>query len=145
MHNEVSKVISIRRIPAATAKSSLGRCISWLCVCARIKNFAKCQLYAFQKRKGYEQQGYKILPDAYIKPELLADQWTRFLRCIATIKLKEATASQLFKRLNSSSRQHPLYHASKSLQDSEIGLPPAVYRHLSRAASREKQLNKAKA
>src|SRR2546428_12888284 len=32
----------------------------------RIKNFAKCQLYAFQKRKGYEQQGYKILPDAYI-------------------------------------------------------------------------------
>src|SRR6266446_1571842 len=62
----------------------------------RIKNFAKCQLYGFQKRKGYEQQGYKILPDAYIKPELLADQWDEILRFIATIKLKEATASQLF-------------------------------------------------
>jgi len=72
----------------------------------RIKNFAQCQLYAFQKRKGYEQQGYKILPDAYIKPELLADQWDESLRFIATIKLKEATASQLFKRLNSYSRQH---------------------------------------
>jgi TnpA family transposase len=35
------------------------------------------------------------------------------LRFIATIKLKEATASQLFKRLNSYSRQHPLYHALK--------------------------------
>src|SRR6266849_5721959 len=77
----------------------------------RIKNFAQCQLYAFQKRKGYEQQGDKMLPDAYIKPELLADQWDEILRFIATIKLKEATASQLFKRLNSYSRQHPLYHA----------------------------------
>lgn len=31
----------------------------------------------------------------------------------ANIKLKEATASQLFKRLNSYSRQHPLYQALK--------------------------------
>src|SRR4029434_2781443 len=89
-----------------------------LLVCKRltplvIKNFAKCQLYAFQKRKGYEQQGYKILPDAYIKRELLADKGDEILRFIATIKLKEATTSQLFKRLNSYSRQHPLYHALK--------------------------------
>ena len=35
------------------------------------------------------------------------------LRFIATIKLKEATASQLFKRLDSYSRQHPLYYALK--------------------------------
>jgi len=74
----------------------------------RIKHFAKCQLYAFQQRKGYEQQGDKMLPDAYIKPALLADQWDELLRFIATIKLQEATASQLFKRLNSYSRQHPL-------------------------------------
>jgi TnpA family transposase len=31
------------------------------------------------------------------------------LRFIATIKLKETTASQLFRRLNSYSKQHPLY------------------------------------
>jgi TnpA family transposase len=32
---------------------------------------------------------------------------------VATIELKEATASQLFKRLNSYARQHPLYSALK--------------------------------
>jgi TnpA family transposase len=79
----------------------------------RIKNFTKCQFYAFNKRKWYQQQGYKILPDAYIKEELIAPQWDEILRFIATIKLKEATASQLFKRLNSYSRQHTLYSALK--------------------------------
>jgi TnpA family transposase len=48
-----------------------------------------------------------------VKTELAAEQWEEILRFIATIKLKEATASQLFKRLNSYSRQHPLYHALK--------------------------------
>ena len=38
----------------------------------RIKNFGKCQLYAFKKRKYYQQHGYKILPNAYIKEELIA-------------------------------------------------------------------------
>jgi TnpA family transposase len=79
----------------------------------RIKNFAKCTLYAFHKRREYQQQGYKILPDAYVKTEDITAQWDEILRFIATIKLKEATASQLFKRLNSYSRQHPLYHALK--------------------------------
>ncbi len=109
----------------------------------RIKNFAKCQLYAFQKRKGYEQQGYKILPDAYIKPELLADQWDEILRFIATIKLKEATASQLFKRLNSYSRQHPLYHALKEfgkIPKSDFLLRYTDIHGLRQAV--EKQLNK---
>lgn len=79
----------------------------------RIKNFAKCTLYAFHKRREYQQHGYKILPDAYVKTEDITAQWDEILRFIATIKLKEATASQLFKRLNSYSRQHPLYHALK--------------------------------
>jgi TnpA family transposase len=79
----------------------------------RIKNFGNRRLYAFRKRKEYEQQGYKILPDGYPKTDLVAQQWDEILRFIATIKLKEATASQLFKRLNSYSRQHPLYQALK--------------------------------
>ncbi len=48
-----------------------------------------------------------------VGPEDIATQWDEMLRFIATIKLKEATASQLFKRLNSYFRQHPLYHALK--------------------------------
>ena len=40
-------------------------------------------------------------------------RFDEILRFIATIKLKQATASQLFKRLNSYSRKHPLYQALK--------------------------------
>ena len=109
----------------------------------RIKNFTKCQFYAFNKRKWYQQQGYKILPDAYIKEELIAPQWDEILRFIATIKLKEATASQLFKRLNSYSRQHPLYSALKEF--GKIPKSDFLLRYIDILQLRqtiEKQLNK---
>jgi Tn3 transposase DDE domain len=41
-------------------------------------------------------------------------QWNEILRLIATIKLKEVTASDLFRRLNSYSKQHALYQALKA-------------------------------
>ena len=41
-------------------------------------------------------------------------QWAEILRLIATIKLKEVTASDLFRRLNSYSKQHALYQALKA-------------------------------
>ena len=37
--------------------------------------------------------------------------WDDILRFIATIKLKETTASDIFRRLNFYSKQHGLYHA----------------------------------
>ena len=67
----------------------------------------------FHKRKVYEQLHYKILPDNYIDTELIETHWDDILRFIATIKLKHTTASQLFKRLNSYSKQHDLYRALK--------------------------------
>lgn len=62
----------------------------------RIKHLDEQRLYSFQKRKVYEEQGYNILPDAYIDTELIASNWDDILRFIATIKLKRTTASQLF-------------------------------------------------
>lgn len=109
----------------------------------RIKNFTKRQIYAFQKRKWYQQQGYKILPDAYIKEVIIAEQWDEILCFIATIKLKEATASQLFKRLNSYSRQHPLYQALKEF--GKIPKSDFLLRYIDIPELRqavEKQLNK---
>jgi TnpA family transposase len=109
----------------------------------RIKNFGKCQLYAFNKRKEYQLKGYKILPDGYIKTQIIAPQWDEILRFIATIKLKEATASQLFKRLNSYSRQHPLYHALKEF--GKIPKSDFLLRYIDILQLRqtvEKQLNK---
>lgn len=80
----------------------------------RIKNLANQRLYSFDKRKTYEEKGYNILPDATINTEIIAEQWDQILRLIATLKLKETTASQLLKRLSSYSRQHPLYRALKA-------------------------------
>ena len=67
----------------------------------RIRTLKHQQLYSFRKRREYEQQGHALLPDGYIKTPLIETQWDEILRFIATIKLKETTASQLFRRLNS--------------------------------------------
>lgn len=60
-----------------------------------------------------------------------------------TIKLKEATASQLFKRLNSYAKQHPLYKALKEF--GKIIKSLFMLRYMSDLTLRqaiEKQLNK---
>lgn len=79
----------------------------------RIKGLGRQKLYAFKHRKHYQEKGRELLPHSYIREPLIEDQWDEVLRFIATIKLKVTTASQLFKRLNSYSRQHPLYRALK--------------------------------
>jgi len=109
----------------------------------RITALKRQQLYGFRKWREYEQEGYAILPDGYIKTPLIEPYWDDMLRFIATIKLKEATASQLFRRLNSYSQQHPLYLALKEfgkIPKSEFLLrfvDDLVWRH-----AVEKQLNK---
>jgi TnpA family transposase len=79
----------------------------------RIKNLQKATLYSFESRKLYEAKGYKILPDRYINADLIKKYWDDILRLMITIKLKVTTTSQIFKRLSSYSRQHPLYCAIK--------------------------------
>ncbi|MCP3925214.1 MAG: Tn3 family transposase [Desulfobacterales bacterium] len=79
----------------------------------RIKNFKKQHLYSFEKPSALKNLGYHILPEKTVDIKHIADQWDQILRFIATIKLKETSASQLFKRLSSYSKQHPLYRALK--------------------------------
>ena len=71
-------------------------------------------LYSFINKKDYKKEGWKILPDRYINTKIIQENWDDILRFICTIKLKEATASQLFKRLSSYSKNHPLYTAIKA-------------------------------
>jgi TnpA family transposase len=109
----------------------------------RIKTLKHQQLYGFRKRRDYEQQGYPLLPDGYIKESLITTQWDEVLRFIATIKLKETTASQLFRRLNSYARQHPLYQALKEF--GKIPKSDFILRVIDDVELRqaiEKQLNK---
>jgi len=111
----------------------------------RIKGLGRQKLYAFRNGKtkttGQDTQGFQ--PDRYINEEIASAQWDEMLRFIATIKLKRTTASQLFRRLNSYSKQHPLYKALK-----EFGKIPKTLFILKYAddlefrQSIEKQLNK---
>jgi len=79
----------------------------------RIKGFKKSVLYSPVARSVYQAQGFHIFPDRMINQEMILSQWDNILRLIATIALRETTASQIFKRLSSYSLQHPLYQALK--------------------------------
>jgi TnpA family transposase len=110
----------------------------------RIRGVGRQRLYAFKNRQFYEEQGQTaLLPHRAIRTVLIEPQWDEVLRFISTIRLKVATASQLFKRLNSYSKQHPLYRALK-----EFGkIPKSIFilKYVDDSAFRqsiEKQLNK---
>lgn len=79
----------------------------------RIKGIKKLTLYGFTTPSKANEEAKKLLKGDRIKTELIEEQWDNILRLITTIKLKEETASQLFKRLSSYSQQHPLYRALK--------------------------------
>ena len=81
----------------------------------RIKNLKSKHLYAFQKPKVYKEKGYKLIPIQSINTEVIIQQWDNILRLIATIRLKETTASSIFQRLSSYAKQHPLYLAIKEM------------------------------
>lgn len=81
----------------------------------RLKNINRQTIYSFKKKAVYKELGYKILPDAYINTDIIIENWEQILRLITSIQLKYCTASQIFKRLNSYSRQHPVYKAIKEL------------------------------
>jgi TnpA family transposase len=80
----------------------------------RIKNLKKQNLYMFRSRRGGDRAGWSIRPGQYIDPDSIIAAWDDILRLIVTIKLKESTASDIFRRLNSYSRQHNLYAALKA-------------------------------
>ena len=79
----------------------------------RIAKIHKQSLYSFERIAAYRKNQYPILPQAYINTELIEDNWDAILRLTVSLKLKYCTASQIFKRFNSYSRQHTVYQALK--------------------------------
>lgn len=62
------------------------------------------------------QQGRKawiVRPDKYVDEDVIRIHWEKILRFMVTIKLKETTASDIFRQLNSYSRQNSLHTALK--------------------------------
>jgi TnpA family transposase len=79
----------------------------------RIAKLHRQQLYSFEKIADYKEHRYSVLPNGHINVELIEENWDAILRLVTSIKLKHCSASQIFKRLNSYSRQHPVYQALK--------------------------------
>lgn len=115
MHNEVVK--SDIHSTDAFGFSEMVFAVSYLLgfsYAPRFKNLSRQRLYIFRNRKGVDRSAWKIKPAGYADDEIVIQQWDEILRLIATIKLKEVTASDLFRRLNSYSKQHALYRALKA-------------------------------
>ena len=79
----------------------------------RLKKLNHQKLYGFSAKKTYLRKGYKLVPSRTINRNLILKHWDDILRFIATIKTHYASASQLFKRLSSYAKDHPLYQALK--------------------------------
>ncbi len=109
----------------------------------RIKNLKKQKLYIFKFRQYADKSEWHIKPDNYVNADLIIQNWDDILRLIATIKLKETSASDIFRRLNSYSKQNVLYKALKAF--GQIIKSLFILRYLDDVQLRqdiEKQLNK---
>ena len=74
----------------------------------RLKSLDRQTLYIFRSRRDADRSSWAVTPDKYVNAELVLANWDDILRVIATIKLKETTASDIFRRLNSYAKQHIL-------------------------------------
>ena len=109
----------------------------------RIKGVGKQRLYLFRGHDRKDRESWKITPDNYVNDTLIRENWDDLLRLVATIKLKENTASDIFRRLNSYSRQHALYQTLKAF--GQIIKSMFILRYVDDLELRqaiEKQLNK---
>lgn len=109
----------------------------------RIKGIGKQRLYLFRGHDRRARERWTITPAGYVNDALIRENWDDLLRLAATIKLKENTASDIFRRLNSYSRQHALYQTLKAF--GQIIKSLFILRYVDDLALRqaiEKQLNK---
>lgn len=109
----------------------------------RIKGIGKQRLYLFRGHDRRAQEIWQIAQDNYVNDTLISENWDDLLRLVATIKLKENTASDIFRRLNSYSRQHVLYQTLKAF--GQIIKSLFILRYVDDVDLRqaiEKQLNK---
>ena len=79
----------------------------------RLKKVGRQTLSSFSSKGKHQRRGDTLLPGHTVDKKLILSQWDNILRFMATIKLRHSSASQLFKRLSSYAKDHPLYRALK--------------------------------
>ena len=80
----------------------------------RIKSLKRQTLYGFRSMVHEGRKSWAVQPTKYIDEDIICAHWDEILRLVATIKLKRSTASDIFRRLNSYSKQNSLYTALKA-------------------------------
>lgn len=80
----------------------------------RIKSLKRQTLYGFKSMSQEGRKSWAVAPTKYIDEDIICAHWDEILRLVATIKLKRTTASDIFRRLNSYSKQNSLYTALKA-------------------------------
>ena len=78
----------------------------------RIKGIERLGLYGTRSISQYKKNGYLIRPTSNIQWSKIEPYWNDILRLVITILSGKASASQIFRRLNSYSK-NPLYTALK--------------------------------
>src|ERR1700738_1881789 len=102
-------------MPSVSANWSSPSAICWASpTLPASKTFRASGSISSGTARGVDRSAWKIKPAGYADDEIVIQQWDEIMRMIATIKLKEVTASDLFRRLNSYSKQHALYQALKA-------------------------------
>jgi TnpA family transposase len=81
----------------------------------RLASIYKAQLYAIDTVAKFKALEYKIVPTQKVDYNLIIEHWDSILRLVTTIKLGHEKASTILRRLNSYSRQNPVYKALKEL------------------------------
>lgn len=79
----------------------------------RIKKLGAQKLYCIDSKKKYSKDGNAIKFSSKVNLNLIKSNWDDILRLAASIKTKTSTASQIFKRLNSYTKEPQLYKALK--------------------------------
>jgi TnpA family transposase len=80
----------------------------------RIKSLKRQTLYGFKSTSQEERKSWVVQPDKFVDEDIVRTHWDEILRLAVTIKLKRTTASDIFRRLNSYSKQNSLYTALKA-------------------------------
>ncbi len=109
---------------------------------SRIKGIGKQTLYVFKSR-GRADESWCIKPDRTSDDALIRQNRCDLLPLVATIEIKENTASGIFRRLNSCFRKQVLYQTLKSF--GKIVKSLLVLRYVDELALRQaigKQLNR---
>ena len=81
----------------------------------RLANIHKLQLYSIDPVASFKERQYKICPNQRVDYNLIIEHWDSILRLVTTIKLGHEKASVILRRLNSYSRQNPVFKALKEL------------------------------